>query len=103
MPLYGVLPLRGINSSRKPKKPVQRIYIENGNTIWAKVYAYEIHAYIHINIRKQFDKDLTSGYKIVIILCLTPPVGGGKMGTMKGGTRPGVGRLSKAGSPYLEN
>ena len=66
---------------------------------------YDGQPYTYINTRKQFDKNLTSGYKIVIIFLLLLCVDDGNMGTVKGAERPSRkrGRLETISNSYLEN
>lgn len=63
-------------------------------------------AYLYIQ-KRLFVKNISSGYNSVTVIrcCLTAAAVGGRMGTMKGAASPRRkwGRLSEAGSPYLDN
>ena len=73
--LYGVFAFMGIKSRRTPENAVQRIYIKYGNTKTVKMCAVQGHlktAYLYIQ-KGHFVKNMSCGYKIVIILPLAFP------------------------------
>ena len=105
--LYGVFAFMGINSRRAAKNAVQRNFPSSGNTKSLKLYAVQGQretVYLYIQ-KRHFVKSLSCGYKIVIIFPLLSHHGGVTIMMMKGAEshfRKG-GRLSEAGSPYLDN
>ena len=73
--LYGVFAFMGINSRRAAENAVQRIYINYGNTKLPEMYAVQGQretAYLYIQ-KRHFVKNVSCGYKIVIILPLAFP------------------------------
>ena len=90
MPLYGVLSPPPIKSRRAAENAVQRIYIKYGNTKTLKLYAVQGQrktAYLYIQ-KGLFVKNVSCGYKIVIIFPLLSRRDGGTIMTMRGGNRP---------------
>ena len=84
MPLQAVFPLRDIKSCGTPENAVQLIYLKYGNTKQPELYAVQGQqekSYLYIQ-KGHFVKNVSCGYKIVIIFPLLSRFGGSTMGTI---------------------